>query len=113
MKIEFIKTVIVVTCALTILGCAGMEPPMPDKLISHPLGSSPVGLGMSKDEVKDALGEPNSITYTGKTDSSGLTSGEVWLYNSWLKDMPINRANLSKTLRLTFDGNSLTSYKEE
>ncbi len=99
-------------CVL-LAGCAGIEPPTPGKLLTHPLGTSPLHRGMSKDEVRGIWGEPDLVQEKGIAKSAGATPRQEWVYYSHASNLPINYANLSKAMRIYFDGNSVTDFKEE
>lgn len=98
---------------LWIIGCAGIEPPSPDKILKHPLGSGPIEIGMTKEEIKGLWGEPDLIRNIGESKDAGLTQKEEWLYYGRVQNLPVNYGYLSKALHLYFDGKNLTSFKEE
>lgn len=101
-------------CALGLAGCAGMEsPPTPENILSHPLGTSPLRIGMTKDEVRSIWGDPDSIKHIGESTNMGATEKVEWVYNARATNLPINYANLSKPMHLYFDGKNLTSYNQE
>lgn len=95
------------------IGCAGIEPPTPDKLLTHPIGTGPLHLGMTKDEVKGAWGDPDLVQGISSSKDMGSTVREEWIYYGRITNLPINCGYLSKTVHLSFDGNSLTNFKEE
>ena len=88
-------------------GCAGIEPPSPGKVLPPWSGTQNLKIGMSKDRVLNAWGEPNEKADKGR-DGVGLLI-EEWIYYG---EYPIvNRKILSQGARLTFTGSSLTSFK--
>ncbi|MFH1848305.1 MAG: hypothetical protein ABH825_03715 [Candidatus Omnitrophota bacterium] len=100
-----------IICALA--GCSGIEPPMPDELLTHPLGTSPLHLGMAKDEVRDILGEPDSVQHLEESGDLGATGREEWIYRGRVTNLPVSYGYLSKSLYLTFDGENLVSFHEK
>lgn len=93
-------------------GCSGIEPPSPDKLLTHPLGTSPLHMGMTKDEVKGMWGDPDLVENVIGSDDR-LTTKEHWVYYGRVRNLPINYGHLSKTVHIYFDGHNITSFKEE
>jgi len=112
-----IKTVIsclvVLVCITGVMGCAGIEPPQPEKILKHPLGAGPIDIGMSKEEITSLWGEPDLIRNIGESTDRGRTQKEEWIYQGRMTNLPVNYGYLSKSLHLYFDGNNLTSFKEE
>jgi len=108
-----VASVVSLLALVGLIGCAGIEPPMPDKLLTHPLGTSPIHLGMTKNEVKEILGEPDSIQSKGDSEDKGLTKKEEWVYNKRMKNLPVNYGYLARSMYIYFDGDNVTSVKEE
>lgn len=98
---------------ISIVGCSGIEPPSPGHLLQHPLGTTPLHIGMTKNEVKEIWGEPDLIQDKGENQDRGATEKQEWVYYGRMQNLPISYANLSKSLRIYFDGNSVTNFKEE
>lgn len=96
-----------------LIGCAGIEPPSPDKLLTHPLGTTPIRIGMTKNEVKELWGEPDLARNLGESKDIGQTQKEEWVYYGRVTSLPISYGYLSKPMHLYFDGNNLTRFKEE
>jgi len=96
-----------------LIGCAGIEPPSPDKILTHPFGTGPLRVGMTKDEVRKIWGEPDVVKSLREGAGINNAQQEEWIYNARVSNLPINYGYLSKSLRLSFDGDNLTSYKEE
>lgn len=90
-------------------GCAGIDPPGPDRILAPWAGTPAVRIGESKDSVRDKWGEPDEINGLG-TDSVGLVK-EEWVYFGRYPSIPVDRMYLSKTKRLMFTGNSVTGYE--
>ncbi|MDD5449254.1 MAG: hypothetical protein PHO42_01470 [Candidatus Omnitrophica bacterium] len=104
---------VILSSAVISAGCAGIEPPSPDKILSHPLGMGPIDIGMAKAEVKEQWGEPDIIRNIGESNDIGSTQKEEWVYYGRMRNLPVNYGYLAKSLHLYFDGNNLTSFKEE
>ena len=98
---------------LMLIGCAGIEPPSPEKLLTHPLGMGPIRVGMTKEEVKGLWGEPDLKKSLGESKDAGPTEREEWVYYGRVTNFPVNYGYLSKPLHMYFDGDNLTSFKEE
>lgn len=90
-------------------GCAGIEPPSPERLIPPWNGASPLHLGDSKDFVLDKWGEPDAIIQIG-VDDVGLIQ-EEWIYDGTYPVLEIEPKILTKSESLIFTGNALTGYK--
>lgn len=104
---------LILLAVVCIIGCAGIEPPSPDRILSHPLGTGPIHIGMTKEEVEGIWGEPDLIKSTGESKDAGTTQKEEWIYHGFITNLPINYGHLSKPLHLYFDGNNLTHFTEE
>ena len=91
------------------IGCAGLTPPNPMEILSHPLGTEAIRIGMTKEKVKDLWGEADVVNYTGK-DELG-TACEEWIYWARHPELRIDAGYLSKTQRLYFEGNALVKWK--
>jgi len=100
-------------CLLSIIGCAGIEPPSPERILSNPLGTGPIRVGMTKDEVIEVWGEPDLIGSLGESTDYGRTAKEKWTYHGRFTNLPVNYGYLSNPVYLYFDGNNLTNYEEE
>ena len=105
-----VRYAIIIFLLLCIIGCAGVEPPMPDDVISHPLGTESLRVGMTKEEVISLWGKPDAVNKTGVSKGLGGTSREEWIYYPRYSGIPIDGGYLSKTKRLYFDGNNLVRY---
>lgn len=97
---------------LNVLGCSGIEPPMPDKILTHPLGTTPLKIGMTKANVRNIWGEPDLIRHVGESSGPGSTTKEEWIYYGRMSTLPINCGYLARPQHLYFDGDSLTNFKE-
>ena len=95
--------------SIFLIGCAEIEPPSPERILAPWSGVPPVRLGESKDSVKDMWGEPDDIRQLG-VDETGLIR-EEWIYHGRYPEVPVDYKYLSKTKRLIFTGESLTSYE--
>ncbi len=112
------KVLIAISLMLFVMGCASspITPKTPVELsvhfIKHPLGlKPPLRLGMAKEEVRERWGKPKEINPL-ETDRWG-TSREEWIYAGRFEQVPVGYNYLSATTYLHFDGNNLTSFKEE
>lgn len=95
------------------VGCAGIEPPSPDDILSHPFGQGPLYIGMTKDEVRQVWGEPDSTRYIGGSEDLGTTEKVEWIYYGRVTNLPVNYGYLTRSVHLVFDGNNLVSFQEE
>jgi len=84
--------------------------PTPADVISSPLGTESVKIGMTKGQVKDIWGEPDSVTNEEIKETKRIR--EVWIYRARARQIPIDAGYLSKTHRLYFDGDNLTGITE-
>ncbi len=106
------------TCKLILLGvvifslsgCAAITLPKPGSLIKDRrlIGTDSVKLGMTRNEVKEIWGEPDSINYV-KDEELWRGEREEWTYDARYRKIPINAGYLSKTKKLYFDGENLTN----
>jgi hypothetical protein len=110
-KIAVFMTLAFVVAALT-SGCAGIEPPLPDDVIRHPLGTESVKIGMTKHEVESLWGKPDEISNV-EDKEKWKGAREVWVYRAKYNVLPVNAGYLSKTKRLYFDGDNLTTIEDE
>lgn len=91
---------------LSLVGCAGITPPTPRELLTKPLGTESIKVGMLKGRVKELWGAPNQINPA--EDTEGLKSAkEEWVYIGRYSSLPIDAGYLSKTKKLYFDGENL------
>lgn len=91
-------------------GCETLPPPTPGKIISNPFGTTPLRVGMEKEEVVSLWGQPNEVLEKGQ-DELG-TVKEDWIYYARYPAIPVDYNYLSKTKTLSFTGNNLISWKE-
>ncbi|MFH1856321.1 MAG: hypothetical protein ABH836_03700 [Candidatus Omnitrophota bacterium] len=95
----------------TICGCETLPPPTPEKIITNPFGTTPLRMGMSKEEVINLWGQPNEVTEKGQ-DELG-TVKEEWTYQARYPVIPVDYNYLSKDKVLIFSGNSLTDWEDK
>ncbi len=94
---------IVFTLFLT--GCAEIEPPTPDAIIS-PWSSMPnIRLGNTKEEVISRWGKPDTINKLG-VDELGVAK-EKWIYYGRYPMVPVDYQYVSRTKYLYFEVNIL------
>ena len=96
--------------ALLLSACAEIAPPTPGEILESPFGKGPLRIGMSKDEVRDVWGEPDTVT--AKEPDKWGSVRETWIYEGRLPGAPINAGYTSKTKVLEFDGASLVSFHD-
>ena len=87
-------------------------PPAPQEIIKTPIGTSSVKIGMTKNQVVDLWGEPDSKRTMENADKWAGTR-EEWLYRGRYKNLPVDAGYLSKTKKLYFDGDNLTNIAED
>lgn len=99
---------------LYLIGCAELNLfEAPGEVIKHPLGTDPIRLGMSKDEVTNVWGKPDQINQLESTDE-WKTPREEWVYiGRYPNIIPVDRSYLSKTKYLIFDGKHVVSIGGE
>lgn len=107
-----IRFLTVLFLLLFTVGCAEIEPPTPDQVISHPLGTEPLRLGMTKEAVISLWGKPDVINKIGVSKTLGGTQREEWVYHPRYSGIPIDTGYLSKAKFLYFDGNNLIRFGE-
>jgi len=92
-----------------LVGCAGIEPPTPQSIMQHPLGTM-LRVGLTKDKILAQWGDPDLKEYdnTGKWGNAK----EKWTYYARYGEVPVNAGYLSKTQYLYFDGNYLVKFTE-
>lgn len=96
-----------------IAGCAEINLfQTPTEVLKHPLGTDPVRVGMTKDEIISIWGEPDQINQLEPTDE-WKTPREEWAYLGRYSKIPIDKSYLFKTKYLIFDGNNLVSVGDE
>lgn len=108
------KLLLVVIVLISFIGCAGMDMPTPKQIITHPLGTIPLHTGMTKNQIIEMWGKPSvvkPITPTGT--AKFLEAKEEWIYYGNYSKSPLDAGYMSRTKHLFFDGNNLTSWKEE
>lgn len=112
MRIGILKSVIIPALSIGMIclaGCAGIEPPTPEGILRHPLGTM-LRVGLTKDQILAQWGEPDLKEYddTGKWGNAR----EKWTYYARYGGVPVNAGYLSKTQYLFFDGMNLVKFTE-
>ncbi|MCQ9207536.1 MAG: outer membrane protein assembly factor BamE [Omnitrophica bacterium] len=97
---------------LFLCGCADITPPTPGYILKRPLGTDSVKTGMTKDEVKSLWGGPDRVNQVENKDK-WEGKREEWVYVGRYGTLPVNAGYLSKTKKLYFDGERLTTIVEE
>jgi len=98
--------------SLFVLGCAGIEPPTPEEIMTHPFGKDPLRIGMTKAEVISIWGDPDVINELGIGKGVGGSKKEEWVYYPSYSAVPIDKGYLSKAKYLYFDGNNLVRFHD-
>ena len=108
------KSVLLITVFLLLLsGCAEIEPfEAPKEVIKHPLGTDPISIGMTKEEVEGLWGVPDQVNKLGFSDKWG-TPKEEWVYKARYSKIPIDKGYLYKSRYLYFNGNILTKFSDK
>jgi hypothetical protein len=105
----------VIVLALTglaafVFGCAAITVPSPEEIVTHPLGTESIKIGMTKKQVESIWGKPSNIRLV-ENKEKWKDSREVWTYNAQYGAIPVDAGYLSKTKKLYFDGNNLTDIE--
>jgi len=87
-----------------------MEIPTPEKVLSSPLGTDMVKIGMTKNQVRSLWGEPDYSKQ--EMDPASGRMREAWVYKATYDSLPSNTGYLSKDRKLYFDGDSLARIAE-
>ena len=98
---------------ICLAGCAEFNPfEAPAEVLRHPLGTEPINIGMTKDEVIAKWGKPDQINQLEATDE-WKTPREEWVYVGRYSKVPLDRSYLFKTKYLVFDGSNLVYFGDE
>lgn len=92
-------------------GCSTLAIPTPEQIVSKPLGTESVRVGMSKDQVASIWGRPDHIS-TVENKQKWSSPREVWTYTAHYGAIPVDAGYLSKTQKLYFDGDNLTEISD-
>ena len=92
-------------------GCSAIQVPNAEDVISHPLGTESIKIGMSKQQVESIWGRPNDVRMVENKEKWQGTR-EVWIYRAQYGSIPVDAGYLSKTKKPYFDGNNLTEIGE-
>lgn len=106
--------IILTVISFSLMGCALFHSTKPgETIITHPLGTDSIKIGMTKDQVKSLIGEPDAIV-SKKDRAKDILSANIeeWTYRSHYSDVPLKADYFGKTMTLTFDGENLSSYKD-
>jgi len=94
-----------------IMGCSVITVPDPNEIISHPLGTETLKIGMTKNQVQSLWGKPDTVT-TVEDKKRWPSPREVWAYRAQYGNIPVDAGYLSKTKKLYFDGDNLTEMSD-
>lgn len=101
---------VTVACML-LCGCAGIEVPTPEEIISHPIGTESIKIGMTRAQVEALWGKPDEVRMVeDKEKWNGAR--EMWVYRAQYGAIPVDAGYFSKSKRLYFDGDHLTNIGE-
>ncbi|MFH1878777.1 MAG: hypothetical protein ABH883_08230 [Candidatus Omnitrophota bacterium] len=93
-----------------VTGCAEVEIPSTKDLLKDPLGEGSLHKGMSRTQVINIYGKPDS---TNKVVSGDWKNErEEWYYRARYASLPINAGYLSEDLYIYFDDDSLTNVSK-
>ena len=109
-----INGLLIFSCTLCIFafsGCAGIEPPNPRDIISHPIGTESVKIGMSKTQVESIWGKPDEVRMV-EDKEKWQGARELWVYRAQYSAIPVDAGYFSKSKKLYFDGDNLTNIGE-
>jgi hypothetical protein len=99
--------------ALNISGCAELNPiDASRQIMKNPLGTDPIRVGMSKEEIKSIWGEPGRINNLEPSDQ-WQTPREEWVYVGRYSKIPLDKSYIFKSKYLIFDGNNLVCIGDE
>jgi len=96
--------------AIVLTGCSIFHPVKPQEALKHPLGTDSLKVGMTKEQVKSLLGEPDSIAPLERSADILSTERQEWVYDARYSDLPVKADYLGKSMTLIFDGDNLVSY---
>ena len=107
-----VTTFCIAMLLLSFTGCSVIENiPSPEEIIEHPLGTESIKIGMTKKQVESIWGKPDEIRMVEDKDKwSGAR--EMWVYRAQYGAIPVDAGYLSKSKKLYFDGDNLTSIGE-
>ena len=92
------------------VSCAEVRPISPASVLKHSLGTDSLRRGMSKGEVLEIWGTPNSVNrITQATAFSDIR--EEWIYYAKYPSVKVSAAYLSKTRHLFFEGDALIGWE--
>lgn len=109
-KLKYAFLLCILAGLIALCGCSAIEVPSAEDVISHPLGTESIKIGMTKQQVESIWGKPTDIkTVEDKKRWDGPR--EVWIYSAQYTSIPVDAGYLSKTKRLYFDGQNLTEIE--
>lgn len=98
---------------ISITGCAEINPfEAPSEILKHPLGTDPIKMGMTKEEVLSIWGKPDQMNQLKPADE-WQTPREEWVYLGRYSKIPLDKSYLSKTRYIVFDGNNVVGIGNE
>ena len=113
MGISKSSLIIFAIAVIFLSGCAEINLfQAPSEVLKHPLGTDPIKVGMSKDQVTSIWGEPDQINALEPADE-WQTPREEWVYKGRYSKIPVDRSYLFKSKYLIFDGKSLVCIGNE
>lgn len=101
----------VLAAALLMTGCAGIELPTGADMKDQPLGKSTLKVGMTRDQVESLWGKPDEKRMVENKEKWGGRR-ELWVYRGRLGSIPVDVDYLSRTKKLYFDDEYLTTIED-
>ena len=102
-------------CSVSVLalsGCAELNPiDASRQILKTPLGTDPVRVGMTKEEVVSIWGKPDLVNQLQSSDQWQMPR-EEWVYTGRYQKVPLDTSYMFKTKYVIFDGNNLVSIGE-
>ena len=109
MKTHYAVVCMVVCFILT--GCAAIQSSNTDEVLTAPVGSGGLELGMTKSRVVSMYGEPDAKSMV--TSDKWNEPREEWFYSGRFSSLPVNAGYLAQDFYLYFDGDNLTNISKK
>lgn len=108
---EYAIIVMIMAMGVFLTGCAVVENvPTPGDVLSHPIGTESIKVGMSKAQVESIWGRPDDVRMVEDKAKWG-GAREMWVYRAQYGSIPVDAGYFSKDKKLFFDGNNLTNIE--
>lgn len=106
-RVMSLAFIMIISILPLLCGCSTLAIPHPDEIISKPLGTESVKIGMTKHQVESIWGKPDQVTMV-EDRKKWSSPREVWTYNAQYSAIPVDAGYLSNSQKLYFDGENLT-----